>query len=807
MKSHSYPRTWQVALAFCALLIASLTPLGNTAASSAASTPAAGVGTGSITLSALPSAAAAFPLPASAQFDILGFLDQATLDPSCAANPRCGGSLQVNGLTVMVPKETIVIFPANALTWQELFAQAPAPYGLGVTPPASGLALADTPKPITTYEVHAIGNRVADTYIAGLIYIAQQSLNGGAGYINYMDYGAGEMRVGGAIGDPNSGARVQINDPATVPDGRGGLTGRFGKGLTPDKRFTVDQDNPTITAATGFPMCFPRTDPAVADDPLCPQGNRPITTPGSPPVYASTIQTRNPYAEAGIFPDATKQAPFEVGDYITYAGTRFVDSKGMYISAHTITNNVTIFTWPGTNPAYVLPDVTIMGTGGLTIFGAAESAARSRVEGMTTDPTRFVRIFGVDFDPATGATTDRDWGLAAVDQGPPTGAVRGRWRFRPRASFVPATREIRVAIGGAWFPGQTTTYANGIIAGQYHAPVLEYLFPENIPGTPIVANNFETLDFLRKGGYVSSAGTVAGTLNPWPGATAPAPDCIQPIADTGGPYTVTAQGTIALAGNATGSAPIAYQWTPSAGAVSDPSIANPTYTASAAVQTVPLSLTASNSCGTSTASTTIDVSAPTTPTVNSIAPQTVVSGQTGVTLAATGSPGAIFTWQQTGGTIVLAPNPATGATVTFTAPALPAGQVTPMVLTFQVTAKNSAGLSSAPVSTTVTVKPVPDSISVTVAEYRFTKSRLTISAISTAANPNVVLTLQPYMTTAGTMFDPSRLGNTFTSPNVGVYNLILVGAPEPAEPPDTPLMITSNIGGSSAPTGLLSIRP
>jgi len=28
---------------------------------------------------------------------------------------------------VIVPSETIVILPANALTWQEIFAQAPAP--------------------------------------------------------------------------------------------------------------------------------------------------------------------------------------------------------------------------------------------------------------------------------------------------------------------------------------------------------------------------------------------------------------------------------------------------------------------------------------------------------------------------------------------------------------------------------------------------------------------------------------------------------------------------------------------------------
>jgi hypothetical protein len=68
---------------------------------------------------------------------------------------------------------------------------------------------------------------------------------------------------------------------------------------------------------------------------------------------------------------------------------------------------------------------------------------------------------------------------------------------------------VRAVIEGAWTPaGPQTTYANGIIAGQYHSPIGDYRFPENLPGKPVVANNFNTLDFLAKGGYTSSAGTL-----------------------------------------------------------------------------------------------------------------------------------------------------------------------------------------------------------------------------------------------------------------------------------------------------------
>ena len=48
-----------------------------------------------------------------------------------------------------------------------------------------------------------------------------------------------------------------------------------------------------------------------------------------------------------------------------------------YISAHTISNNTAIYTFPGTNPAYVATEVTIIGTGGLTVLGAGEAVVRT----------------------------------------------------------------------------------------------------------------------------------------------------------------------------------------------------------------------------------------------------------------------------------------------------------------------------------------------------------------------------------------------------------------------------------------------
>src|SRR5205085_117936 len=322
------------------------------------------------------------------------------------------------------------------ITWQEMFSQAPAPYGLTAVQAngaigSSGLALGDLPVPLGNYEAHVQGNRVLggtggpDIYIAGLVYISSHSLNTGAGFINFIDYTKGEMRVGGFIGDPTTGARVRINDPS----------GEFGRVNSPDIRFTVDPQNPTIMSGTGFPMCFPRTDPAVADDPLCPQAQRPIAVAGNPPQYAATINTNDPRIPglAGVPPDANFQAPFEVGDYIIFAGI------------------------------------------------------------LATDTGRGIHLYALDNDPLTGAVTDRDWGTIGVDPGPPNGAVRGRWRFRPPCApfgtvpaapekqcvmnaaqtFLPPPREVRIVIEGAWTPASVQTAANGLIWGQYHAPLTE----------------------------------------------------------------------------------------------------------------------------------------------------------------------------------------------------------------------------------------------------------------------------------------------------------------------------------------------
>jgi hypothetical protein len=501
----------------------------------------------------------------AAPFDIFGFIDAATVTPE-ADGFSGGGTITVNGTTIVVPKHTLLQMPAFALTWQELFAKAPAPYG----PAQSGLAKADTPTPNTTYEVHVQGNRVVqggkEQYIAGLVFIAQQSLNNGAGFINYIDEGTGEIRVGGKIGDANSGARVFINDPA----------GRFAPARGDDTRFTIDEDNPTVRSETGYPMCVPHGLNENGVD-TCPQSNR----PRDGAAYATTFTMDATPDWSFMVPNGTPtngtnpllMAPFEVGDYVTYNGNLAADDTGEFVLAHTVIANVGIFTQPGTQPTYVAIDVMLLGVAGQPIpFLPQEATVRTRIEGFTTDPSSYVMLSAIDVDPCTGQQVERWYDMVQVDPGPPPagaagalrgglGAVAGRWRWRPtnEGAFLPPTRMLKAtSINGQYFDWNTgdSHTPSGLEAGIYAAPNFEFLFAENLGiGNPPVPNNFQEFPFLANGSgayYGANGGEtplgILGQLDPWPGAAKPAgaicADGVNtaaqfvPVADAGRPQAV-----------------------------------------------------------------------------------------------------------------------------------------------------------------------------------------------------------------------------------------------------------------------------
>jgi hypothetical protein len=503
-------------------------------------------------------------------FDVAGVITDATVDSNL-----CSGTAKMDNKTIIVPCGLIVQMPANTLTWADYVAGGTA----------------------TNLEMSAVGNKVGNDYIAALIYVSQQSLHSGSGYISSLDYIHGNIVL-------DNVTTIQINDP----------NGRFGRAQSPDPRFSVDDQNPTIKSGTGYPMCVPRTDPSLADDPLCPQKNRPkasglggcrnFTASGTPipvsgelpgpvagQIYCSQFvmpavngakeypsnQTLTQTTSAPFnlkvrindtYPDPRQQAPFEIGDFISYSGTYFPASSnwdGNTVSAHTIEANLGIYTQPGTQPAYIaIGEFGIgtvdLGAGATAINGAGiETTNRIFLEASTTDVKTPVDIYLVDDTPF--AAVRQRWatpfdmtgecnpaqtlaascggasgGITTQNTGPQPMRARIRATKAPFGLLNQPTRTVRVmqrslckpvnpvnglTADGNIFPILTSVdaclaaapaTANGLVAGQYLAPVFEFIFPENVKaGDPIIPNDLWHLPFLRNG----EASTPALAPQPW----------------------------------------------------------------------------------------------------------------------------------------------------------------------------------------------------------------------------------------------------------------------------------------------------
>jgi hypothetical protein len=465
-------------------------------------------------------------------FDITGAIE--SLTAFSPGNPYSGGIIVVDGISIIIPANLVVTLPAAYKTVGQIFIESP--YG-----GSSGLALTDGP--IAAFEANISGNIVGGNYIAGLVSIAQQSLNGANGYIRSINYATGMLCVGSTPGLPGtpcaaSDTLVLINDV----DGRYGLANGVGSKPSPDPRFGVDSDNPTIHAASGYPMCVPRVAPPAVDA-ECPMTNRPMTAPG---VYQTTfVMDTNflipplPFVGGAVVPcgvgcNVNKQAPLVVGDYIAFSGTMARSNGTSYIAAYAIEANVGIYTPIGGPVFYVYMEAPLISTGPSICPGNAECQARLRTSIWVTDPSRTPAMYAVD-ELQTGARTSRQLLSTLVNT-----AQLGRFVFHTEKNTTifggasGVTREIMARVAGV--ANGTTVYygttpgvpaskvtANGLVFGQYVSPVGEYIFPEpNVGGTTLTPYNFRCLQFLANGWGQGGMLPGIGQLIPFPEAAAPA---------------------------------------------------------------------------------------------------------------------------------------------------------------------------------------------------------------------------------------------------------------------------------------------
>ncbi|GME28687.1 uncharacterized protein LTHEOB_9665 [Neofusicoccum parvum] len=403
----------------------------------------------------------------------------AAVEPASAdacPDPNCGGTLTVNNWAITVPKNLIIQFPAAWVPWKD----------------ATGL---------TGYEVSVSGNVVNGKPIAGQIELAQTLLNAGSGVIESIDNAAGAFKIAG-------GPTVVLNDP----------NGVYGNGNKDHPLFTADDENPSITAFSGFPMCIPRS----ANDPKCPATNRPAST--------------NPGASTFAAPNPLVMAPFLVGDYVEFSG---INAGGKVYAYEVVAANVQITT-KGANgePIYIRMEDAIIGVFDDTTGVAANNEfGDTRFIGYTSDSdsaATAITISAVDVDPCTGEETYRTVGSAALK----AGDARNKFIWRADSTTLSKyTREYRITTN----KGQVKMDGIDITAGQYVQPVTEWIFPEpTVPGIKPPAINYSVFNSLKG---IFQDGFKFGVLDPWPGATAPAANTCNPSSTSPSPTPSTGAGS------------------------------------------------------------------------------------------------------------------------------------------------------------------------------------------------------------------------------------------------------------------------
>jgi hypothetical protein len=507
-----------------------------------------------------------------AGFGQAGYIQAATLDVNG------GGTLTINGIKMIVPANSVVQFPANTLTWADLFSSlvsnpvydttgVPAEPTLTITPGTTGLALVDNPaqhtglSPYLPFNANVLGNIDVQNstgfgvgaYIVGLILPIDQDLgNGGSGFITFIDYAKGRFEVGGILNTKNTGTVIEINDPL----------GRYGWAHSPDPRWSVDADNPTITAGNGFPMCIPKFDPAAKIDFDCPSFNRPLNPASNQDIFlqvGAPLMVISMPASSGpgkTKPDPWKQVPFMVGDFVAYTGVLYKNNpfatlsttiplnRQTYISANTVgADKIEVLTAPcpstppctaAVGPAYMQLARMVIGTGGhditvpanptLGILGGTIKVPEPRnnivITGFVTDPSQLVDIFAVDIDSVTGKEKHRLLGTVLPEPGFPGGrGNRGRFRFEVgKGDFGNRTRVYMAQSrhGVVHAPNQHGAInppQGGLLTGQYHAPMFTFQFFDAPPGFPIVPSNFQDMPFLTQG---EGGNPSAGPLSPFP---------------------------------------------------------------------------------------------------------------------------------------------------------------------------------------------------------------------------------------------------------------------------------------------------
>ncbi len=379
---------------------------------------------------------------------ITGEIERLTLNSQ--TDPWSGGVIVVGGQNIILPRNLLMDLPANRLTLNQIFAQAPPAC---LQRAESGLAKADFCSANKTGAIATIhANRTsAGNVIAGDVFIQKgiETVKGTVTYINYTD---GYFRVNGIANDANTGVMVRLNDPEnrhTVQQGLGCQTGSVN--CSPDPRFTLDGDNYTNTFSTGVPSCIPSTVGRTFVDTLDLDGDANITE-------SLTTQSTNTGTGDLLCPstnrtpdlivaDSRRFAPIQIGDSVEAEGNFETINDVRFLSAHTtmISRALASRDVPGQ------PDYLTLDEVGIDAPGFQNQRARTLFIGFASLNTD-VMIWSLHYDPvnnqahefplATVVGCDNAGGAGTCGQNGLVAGVGGNiWKIRHDVDFLlPATK-------------------------------------------------------------------------------------------------------------------------------------------------------------------------------------------------------------------------------------------------------------------------------------------------------------------------------------------------------------------------------
>jgi len=316
------------------------------------------------------------------------------------------GIMVVGGVNVIIPRNMVFELPANRLTLQQMFVNAPSSCvdsNADGVPDETGLGKADSCNTSFTGATASIlANKTnAGNIIAGDVFL-EKATETVAGTISYINYDEGYFRVDGNLNDPATGVMIRVNDPEgrhTRQTGAG--CAGSGPNCSADVRYGVDPDNYTFKDITGYPTCIPSTfsrtysfdadrsgviDPAETNlssfaapdgtgDALCPQTNR----PGVGVVAA----------------DSRLFAPINLGDSITADGNFETIGGVTFLSAYDV--GVLVGMTTANDPFQ--PDYIIFDEVGWDVPGYQNQRVRDLLIGFATLSPPQVDIFGLYSDP------------------------------------------------------------------------------------------------------------------------------------------------------------------------------------------------------------------------------------------------------------------------------------------------------------------------------------------------------------------------------------------------------------------------